>query len=132
MESDLRALLVGHAPLTALVGQRIYWDEVPQGADRPCIVMYLVSGARGYHMQGPDKLKDGRVQFDCQAVLSTDKWAVARELEALLSGYRGAVGNTYFNGMFMLLSRDKSEPATKSGTFRVRQLDFEIWFRRAS
>lgn len=132
MEGDLRAMLVGHAPLTALVGQRIYWDEVPQGADRPCIVMYLVSGSTGYHMQGPDKLTSARIQFDCQAVLSTDKWAMADALEALLSGYRGAVGGTYFDGMFLALGRDKTEPATNSGTFRVRQLDFEIWFRRAS
>lgn len=131
MEGDLRALLVGHAPLTALVGQRIYWDGEPQGADRPCVVMYVVSGTPGYHMQGPDKIKPVRVQFDSQAVLSTEKWAVAEAVENLLSGYRGTVGDTYFSGIFLMMSRDKTEPSTESGTFRVRQLDFEIWFRRA-
>lgn len=130
MESDLRALLLSHAPLTALVGTRIYWDEIPQTAQRPCIVMYLVSGLTDYHTQGPDGLNTTRVQFDCQSLLSTEKWAIGRALESALSGYRGVVGGTNFQGMFKSLERDKNErPATPDATYRVRQLDFEIWWR---
>lgn len=132
MEASIRALLVGHAPLTALVGERVYWDQIPQGADRPCVVMYKVSGVPGYHMRGPDGLSTDRVQFDCQAILTTDKWAIASTLEALLSGYRGTVGDTIFNGIFKVLERDKTEPSTENDTFRVRQLDFEFWHRAAS
>lgn len=133
MEADLRAMLISDPALKALVNDRIYWDQLPQTAQRPCIVMYVISGTVGYHMQGPDGLNETRVQFDCQAVLTSDKWAVANALETLLSGYRGTVGGTYFNSVFKLFERDKTEtPATPDNTFRVRQLDFEFWHKKAS
>lgn len=130
MESDLRSLLLANPTLTALVGNKIYWDEIPQTTKRPAIVMYLVSGLAGYHAQGADGLNTTRVQFDCQSLVVSEKWAIARALEDALSGFRGIQGDTQFQGMFKSLERDKAErPATPAATFFVRQLDFEIWWR---
>jgi hypothetical protein len=128
MEEALRSLLTGYAPLTALVGQRIYWDEVPQGAQRPCVVMYVVSSIPGYHMQGEDCIKPVRVQIDCQAKTTVTKWAVARAVHDRLSGYRGTVSGIRFGGIFQQMDRDKSDKDTESNTLRVRQQDWEVWF----
>lgn len=132
MEEQLRALLTGHAPLAALVGQRIFWDEIPQGTQRPCVVMYVVSSIPGYHMQGEDALNQVRVQLDCQATTTASKWAVARAVNARLSGFKGAQGGVYFNGIFRTLDRDKSAPDTTDNTLKVRQMDFEIWWKPAA
>ena len=129
MEEALRALLTGYAPLTALVGSRIYWDEIATGATRPCVVMYVVSSIPGYHMQGEDRLKQARVQIDCQAITTVSKWAVARAVDARLSGFKGTQGSVYFNGIFRTLDRDKRESSTADDTLRVRQQDYEIWWK---
>lgn len=132
MEEALRQLLTSHAPLTALVGSRIYWDEIPQDTARPCIVMYVVSSVPGYHQQGQDALTPSRVQIDCQGITTASKWAVARAVEARLSGYRGTVGAIHFSGIFKTLDRDKTAPDTENNTLRVRQQDYEVWSRAAS
>lgn len=127
MEEQFRALLTGHAPLTALVGQRIYWDEIPQSASRPCVVMHVVSSTPTYHMKGEDGLRSCRVQIDCQATTIASKWAVARAVEGLLSGYRGVVNGVEFSGIFKSLDRDKTERTTPDDTIKIRQQDYEIW-----
>lgn len=38
VETDFRALLAGHAPLTALVGDRIALNAVPEGQAAPLVV----------------------------------------------------------------------------------------------
>lgn len=42
-EKALAALLKAHAPLTALVGDRIYPQDLPQGCALPALVVELVS-----------------------------------------------------------------------------------------
>lgn len=132
MEEQFRQLLTGHGPLGELVGNRIYWDEIPQGTQRPCIVMYVISSVPGYHFQGPEALMQWRVQIDCQAATTVQKWAVARAVEGLLSGFRGAVGGVQFSGIFKLLDRDKTSPDTTDNILRVRQQDYQVWTKPAA
>lgn len=132
MEESLLALLVAHAPLAALVGNRIYWDEIPQSTPRPCVVMFVVSSTPGYHFQGGDPLAPTRVQIDSQATTTAAKRAVARAVEDLLSGYRGTFDGTKFSGIFQLLTRDRMEKPASGPTIRIRQQDYEVWSKPAS
>ena len=132
MEESLRQLLVTHAPLTALVAQRVHWDEITQGTARPCIVMFSVGETPGYHMQGRDRLKSHRVQIDCQSESISGKLALARVVETLLSGYRGTVAGTEFRGIFKLMQRDRVDRQDNGASLKIRQQDFEIWSRPTS
>lgn len=133
MEESLRQLLVTHAPLTALVAQRVYWNTIAQGATGTAVVMFFVSGAPGYHMQGADGLLRARVQIDVRATTLSTAWAAARVIKALLSGYRGTVTMTDFRGIFVLSERQYFDKPTNSAEgLHVVSLDFEVWSRAAA
>jgi hypothetical protein len=123
LEEALRALLTGYAPLTALVAQRIYWNAIPQDAVDPCVVLYKITGAPGYHMQGSDDLEAGIVQIDVRAINTTSMWAVARAIRAKLSGHK----DSNFDGIFLRSERQTSEkPATV--LYHRASMDFDVWF----
>lgn len=125
MESALRALLTGYAPLTALVpAARIVWNHLPQATTRPAIVLYKITGAEGLTYSGPDGLADGIVQIDVQALTVTSMWAVRDAILAKLHGYRG--------GIFQLIRHvsgdESSEELAGAGSLIHRaRLDFTVW-----
>lgn len=133
METSLMSLLVNHAPLAALVGNRIFWDEIPQGTVRPCIVMFVISSVPGYTFESADPLVPTRVQIDCQVTTtSSAKVALAKTVNDLLSGYKGTVGGTKFSGIFQQLTRDRTDKPASGSTIRIRQQDYEIWSKPTS
>lgn len=126
MESNLRALLTGYAPLTALVSTRIYWNEIPQTAADPCVVLYKITGAPGLHMQGTDRLERSIVQINVRALSVTSMWAVRDAIIARLNAVRVQQGTVDFKGIFLQSERQASE---KPGTvvYHTCQLDFLVW-----
>ena len=133
MEESLRALLTGHAPLVALVEQRIYWNTIAQSAGNPAVVLYFISGGPGYHMQGSDGLVSARIQIDVRASTLSAAWAAARLIKSHLSGFRGTVTTTDFRGIFLLSERQYFDKASNgSEAFHVVSLDFDVWSRAAT
>ena len=83
LDTDLRALLVGNAGVTALVSTRIVQDRMEQGAGRPFIVF---SRASTEFMNGLDGSVMGeRVMFDVQC------WADTRSSAEAVAGAVAAV-----------------------------------------
>jgi hypothetical protein len=122
MEAQLRALLTGYAPLTALVVQRIFWNYIPQDASDPNVVLYKINGSPSYTMQGAVNLTGNIVQINVRALTVTSMWAVRDAIIAKLSGHRDAA----FAGVFLSAERQDSE---KPGTtlYHMAQLDFDVW-----
>lgn len=100
MQTVLANLLLAHAPLAALVGNRIQWDTLPQGAQQPSIVMYVISGVTDYTMQGPSGYVMTRVQFDSRGATAAQARAVANALGDRLSGFSGVFAGYRFQGCF--------------------------------
>ena len=121
MEEALRALLTGYAPLTALVSTRIYWNEIPQAATDPAVVLYKITGAEGYTMQGTDGLDSSQVQIDVRALTVISAWAVSRAIKTKLAGFRDAS----FGGVFLLSERQSSEKPATTLYHRV-SMDFAV------
>lgn len=131
MQTVLANLLLAHDPLAALIGNRVYWDELPQGQPHPAIVMHLVFGAPSYHMAGPSGLVESRVQFDCRGGTSAEARAVADALEVRLSGFRGDYEGVRFGGAFLVLSMSRSDKTDAMRWFTAKR-DFQIWSARAA
>ena len=74
MEAALRTRLKNDAGVTAIVGNRIDWDERPQATAYPALVLETVVGIDDQHMQG-FTLQETRIQFNCFA--ADKKTAVA-------------------------------------------------------
>lgn len=126
METVLAKLLLAHAPLAALVGTNVDWDEAPQGLSPPLIVMFLVTATPGYTHQGPDGLVSSRVQFDCRGTTAEQRRQIAEALDARLSGYRGTFEGVRFGGAFKQGHRTRSYKDGPSRWFTA-SVDYLIW-----
>jgi hypothetical protein len=67
MEEALTKHLLASTAVTAMVGDRITWDERPQGDSLPSLVLQVIDGAPEYSDEGSARLTTLRVQIDCWA-----------------------------------------------------------------
>lgn len=130
MELILANFCLQHVPLAALIGNRIHWDELPQGIVNPAIVMHVISGLPIYTHQGPDGLEASRVQFDCRGNTAAERRSVYEALDARLSGYRGVYDGVKFGGVFRQSIQTRSD---KDGADRwfTASVDYIIWWAAA-
>lgn len=130
MEAALIARLLGAAGVTALVGQRINWSRRVQGEALPAIVLHRIDGGRDYHTQGPSGLIESRVQVDCWGKSYGSAKAVARQVEAAVSGARFIQGAIRFDAILIVDERDDSFDET-TPIFRT-SLDLAVHHASAS
>lgn len=126
MQGELRRLLTDHAPVAELIGDRVYWNVIPQDAVDPCIRLSRIGGASGHHTGGSDHLDDATVQIDVRALTERSMWEIRDAVKLRLDGYRGQVGQVLFRGIFL---RDQQETTEKPGPtlYHRCRLDFEVW-----
>jgi len=128
MEAALRALLVGDTTLAGLVdADSIVWNHLPQATRRPAIALYRISGGPGIHMLGSDRLENGRVQLDIQALSVASMWAIRDAVLALMHGYR----DEEFRGIFLLNQQQSDEKLTDNILIHRCRMDFDVWARAA-
>lgn len=101
MQRVLANLLIAHAPLFALVNNRIHWARMPQGLPMPNITMHKISGVTDYVMSGASGFVTTRVQFDCKGKTLAEAQSVAERLVQRLSGFRGIFAGYHFQGCFI-------------------------------
>ena len=82
MQGALRARLLAAAPVTALVGQRIYWVERPQSSGFPALTLQIVSDPRPQHLKGFQPLRETRVQIDVWGTGSAQSSTIAEAVIA--------------------------------------------------
>lgn len=130
MEPALIARLLATAGLTALVSTRINWARRPQGEALPAVVLHRIDGGVDYHTEGPSGLVESRVQVDCWAASYGSAKAVARQVEAAVSGARFTSGAIRFDGIFIIDERDTTFDET-TPIFRT-SLDLAVHHASAS
>jgi len=85
MEGALRARLLAAAPVAALVGARIYWEDRPQGSVLPAITLSLPVDGRDQHMGGFQSVRDVQLQVDVWARSFAEKKALKEAVIAALT-----------------------------------------------
>lgn len=86
MEEALTAALLGFAPLTDLVADRIHWDMRPQGGALPCVVVQDITARFSYTHSGRDNLVATVVQLDGYGATKATVVAIKRALIAFADG----------------------------------------------
>jgi len=133
MQQDLIARLLTHAPLTALVGQNLFWVRRPQGIQPPLVILRMVSSIPALVMQGERSVEESRVQIDCYAQTYAAARAIAAQVKARLGGYSGTVGGTTFQGVFRITELDMTEGAETAPDRVMRVLlEFMVHWHPAS
>jgi len=125
MEEEFRTILLGTSAITAIVGTRINWGEHPQGEAFPAIVLNVVSGFEGVHMNGTGP-HDGRIQVDCYGLTFGAAKLVSRAVTDALHTYRG--------GGFLFIQQDSTRDSREGDTNEALRpyrtgLDFNITWR---
>lgn len=129
MHIALTSLLLGNAGITTLVEDRIVWKKMEPTAALPRIVLHTIARQTDYNMDGPSGLRSTQVQVDCLGSTYAEALAVANAVSSCLSGYKGTVGTTKFDGVFQDAMRDSIEDDdTPSDLFGV-SLDFTLWHK---
>ena len=124
LEEALRAYLLGQSAITALVGERIYHGEAPEGAAKPLVVVRRVSTPRDYVQTGPSGLTWPRVQLTIRAARQQEALEVAAALRQALSGYKGPMGAVQVDAVFVVNEFDGF--GFGSRTYE-RMMDVIIW-----
>lgn len=70
--------LLDVAPLTALVGQRVYNQHLPQTPTLPCVLVFRATGPFTEQLlRGPDGISNARVQVEARALTEQSAAGIA-------------------------------------------------------
>ncbi len=135
METALTERLLSSTVLTDLVGDRIHWDERPQGDALPAITLQMVSRETMCADEGAVDLAMTRMQIDCWAKDAegssgnTLAKQVGQAVREALSDVSMVVGGIEFQGVFPDNAQDLVESGHAGATIYRRMMEFELWHK---
>lgn len=126
-------ILQGTGSVAALVGDRVFPRQLPDGSDFPAVVVTKVSG-NFYYANGEDsQINQARLQIDCysdrgNADVVKLRRAVYRRLSAL-KNYRASGNPCAIDSSRCINDTDMTESATERAGPRLRRrmLEFAIF-----
>lgn len=132
MTPNVFAFLMTLPAVTALIGDRVYPDKLPQhifeeGTIDPAVVYQWLGGARQATFCATDGLVEGNLQLDIYASLYDKGKAVAEVLRLALVDFQGQMGETRV-GPVSLQSDGEQPPEPEPGLHRVTHT-FTVWYR---
>lgn len=124
---DLVTLVTADVAVAALIGMRMYPLQIPSDGVLPAMAYQQISEPGIYtHDRGDIGLAVTRVQLTVQATDYAGGRAVLNAVRAVLTGYRGTVGSTQFQAIFIKNMRDEWATTFERATARM---DVNIWHK---
>ena len=129
IEEALVKRLLNHAGLKALINNKIYPEEIPQGTQLPAVFWIKVSDIKDHFLTGQSNLERPIYQFTAQANSKGAVKPVAEQIKAALCDYQGDLHGVEVQKIELqneLSSMEKSS----DGTIRIfyEDLEFEVTF----
>ncbi len=128
----LYAYLSLHAPLTALVGTRVYPSIAPSSAAFPYVTVQRLAVGSIYHFGGASATHDTLVQADCWALQALEAQHLAQVVRQSLDGFTGLWDGLEIDGVFVESEVDDAEPAEDGSqrTYYRTILTLACWHER--
>lgn len=132
IEEALTAYLLEHAGLAALVGSRVYWDEVPQGTEPPFVVAINISDVKEHTLDGQLSLESPTYQFTAYATTKKTSKAIGKQIKAALQDYVGVMSGVRVQ-LVRLLTELSTATHNADGTVQLytTDLEFQVHFERS-
>ena len=129
IEEALVKKLLDHAGLKALIGSKIYPEEIPQGTQLPAVFWIKVSDIKDHFLTGQSNLERPIYQFTAQANSKGAVKPVAEQIKAALCDYQGDLHGVEVQKI-ELQNEFSSMEKSADGTIKVyyEDLEFEINF----
>ena len=100
-DDTLFTYLSGHAGLSALVGDKIYPDQVPQKVEAPYVCFYEIYREKIYSHQGYSNSGIYSIQITCSASTKIEARAIADQIAAAMEAWTAAsdqIGHVFQEG----------------------------------
>lgn len=127
IEEALTAYLLNHDGLAALIGDKLYPDELPQGIKLPAVIYSKVSDVKEHTLIGQNKLERPMIQFSAFAGSKKAARAIANQLKAALCDFNGTLSGLEIQ--YIKLENELSSlESSYDGALKVHLelLEFEI------
>lgn len=118
IDSDIYTALQAYAPLTALVGDRVYPEEAAQDTPYPLVTITRIAGVPDVGLLGPTNMMACRYQFSVWGDVFDTAVTAANHLAAALNAA------TAFAKVYLAHYAGPVEPGLK---LYHRIVEFSIW-----
>ena len=116
-----RTYLLTQATVTTLVGSRIYFGNLPQNPEYPCVFLTRIGAQRWNHLGGECGVVQGIIQTDVLADDAIEANAVAEAIRQVVHGYSGAMGSETVQSAMLETDFEGFDPPVDGGEgFRAR------------
>lgn len=132
IEEAFTAYLLGRPGLVALVGQRFFPEEIPQGSELPAVSYIKISDVKDHTLTGQSEIERPVFQFTAFAFTKAAARAVGNQLKAALQDYVGVMSGIKIQKIELLNEMSNLEKSP-DGTVKVYTEDqeYEITFERS-
>ena len=131
IERALYTHITESSTIAALIGVRLFPNQIPQGQKMPAAVYQQSKGVRQHTMDGPVGMVDSQYSVTCYAESYSQAKSLSEAIRNRLDGYRGTVGGVEIDAIFLIDEFDV--PCSKAGTDILnrfgKNLTFIVWFR---
>lgn len=126
VQGALRARLLAAVPVTALVGQRVYWVQRPQESGLPAITLETATGDRPRTYEGLQATRSPRIQMNVWAVDYSSAQQIVDAAIAALAPIRTTSNGVYFDQIDFESEGDSLE---RLGTTDIihKRIDLIVW-----
>ncbi len=131
IEEAFSAYLLAYAGLTALIGARLYPEELPQDEDLPAVTFQCISDVKLHSLTEQLGLEQPNYQFTAYANTRLSARSVAEQIKAALCDYSGTMSGVTVQ-YIELQTELSSLVSTSDGTVSMHtvDLDFQISYNK--
>lgn len=98
---DLRTYITGSTAVTDLVSTRVHYNHIPEASARPHVWFRVSSDNEELTMDGAGGLHEAQCDIECVAITESTCQSVADAVKSRLHGYKGALGGSTAQGLFL-------------------------------
>lgn len=91
IEEALTSYLLAYSGLIALIGDKVYPDELPQGIKLPAVIYSKISDVKDHTLIGQNRLESPMLQFAAFAGSKTAARAITSQLKEALCDFQGTL-----------------------------------------
>lgn len=127
LEEVLTAYLLDYPGLAALIDDKLYPDELPQGIKLPAVIYSKISDVKDHTLVGQNRLERPMLQFTVFAGTKTAARDIANQLKVALCDFQGMLSSVEIQ--YIKLENELSSlERTPDGTLKsyTEILEFEI------
>lgn len=130
MPQDLLTFIASSTAVSALVSTRVHYSHLPQPSAYPHIWFKTTTDNEELTMDAVGGLHEAFVDLECAALSESEAQALADVVKPRLHGYKGTMGSSTAQGIFVSDKDDEYIPFSNQSDDGVHVVAFtaQLWY----